>query len=69
MKVYMLSKHDFDNLLARIDRDPSHGYDGGSSNAMSEHDRRIHDEAHRFFNYQIRTWISDVQRDDEASRG
>jgi len=65
MQVYMLRKRDFDNLLARIAADPAHGTHGGSSQALSENDRRIYDEAHRFYNYHVRTWMADVRREEE----
>jgi hypothetical protein len=63
MKVYMLRQQDFDDLLARIDRDPSWGCEGGSSIVMNDEERRAHDAAHRFFNYQVRTWLETVKRD------
>ena len=65
MRLYVLKQRDFDNLLARIDRDPQWGNEGGSSIAITDEVRRAHESAHRFFNYQLRTWIADVQRDGE----
>ena len=65
MRIYVLKQRDFDNLLAHINRDPCRGCDGGSSVVMSEEDRKAHEIAFRFFNYQICTWISDVQREGE----
>lgn len=64
MRAYILTESDFEKLLAKIDRDPKHGRNGGSSNAEvrhPEHDR-AYDEAHRFYNYQVRSWVDDVQR-------
>ena len=63
MKVYILHESDFETLLAAIDRDPRWGSQGGSSqsNAMDESNRRAHEEAHRFFNYQLRTWIEKMK--------
>lgn len=63
-KVYMLTEQDFEKLLLKLDRDPKHGYEGGSSQA-SVRDRekeQVYDEVHRFYNYQIRTWIDEVQK-------
>lgn len=64
MKYYMLTDADFEKLLLKIDRDPKHGREGGSSQS-SVRDRateQIYDEVHRFYNYQLRTWISEVQK-------
>lgn len=62
MKVYLIKEEDFEKLLLMIDRDPTHGYEGGSSNSMNEQERRVYDEAHRFYNYQVRTWIDEVKK-------
>lgn len=62
-KVYILRESDFKELLLSIDRDPKHGCDGGSSQVISERDHCIYDEAHRFYNYQVRRWIDSVQKD------
>ncbi len=62
MMQCVLSKADIDRLLLMIDRDPKHGADGGSSDSsVRDVERgRIYDEAHRFYNYQVRKWISEV---------
>lgn len=60
-KVYILTERDFDYLLARIDRDSRHGQDGGSSASISPAEQSALDEAHRFYNYQIRGWIQKVK--------
>jgi hypothetical protein len=57
MKAYILNDKDFADLQTRIDRDPQHGYQGGSSKVITEKDRHIYEEAHRFYNYQVRRWI------------
>lgn len=62
MKAYILKEEDFATLLAAIDRDPRHGYSGGSSGVMSKEEEQAHDTAHRFFNYQIRRWIDSVKQ-------
>ena len=61
MKAYILSEKDFDNLLANLDRNPDHGYNGGSSAGLSEKEMMIYKEAHRFYNFQIRRWIDKVK--------
>ena len=62
MKVYVLKEEDFERLFAAIDRDPRRGTKGGSSSLMSDAEQLAHDQAHRFFNYQIRNWIDEVKR-------
>lgn len=64
MKQYVLSQADIDQLTLLLDRDPEHGTQGGSSNASvnDPNVRWIYKEAHRFYNYQIRTWIDRVTR-------
>ncbi len=61
-KVYILTEADFEKLMLKIDRDPKHGTRGGSSVMTAESDRRIYDEVHRFYNYQLRTWIDEVKK-------
>lgn len=64
MKMYLLTQSDMDRLLLMVDRDPKHGAKGGSSDA-SVRDREenfAHDKAHRFYNYQVRTWIDEVTK-------
>ena len=62
MKVYIIDDGDVKALLAAVDRDPSHGQAGGSSQSMSESERAVYDRAHRFYNYQVRTWLDKIQR-------
>jgi hypothetical protein len=61
MKVYMLKEHDFQLLLSLVDRNPKHGHSGGSSKVLSKEEEKAHDEAHGFYNYQVRTWIDGVK--------
>lgn len=62
MKAYILTEDDFKKLLAAIDRDPEFGPQGGSSMPLTAKEREAHVEAHRRFNYQVRSWISEVQK-------
>jgi hypothetical protein len=62
MKAFILTEADFEKLLAGIDRDPRYGDNGGSSVSLSAEQQAAYTEAHRFFNYQIRTWISEVKK-------
>jgi hypothetical protein len=64
MKAYILSDADFDTLLLKIDRDPKYGVNGGSSDLSirDSKEQEIWDKAHRFYNYQLRTWIDGVKR-------
>jgi hypothetical protein len=59
-KAFILTQDDLDSLLTMIDRDPDHGERGGSSNHLSTQERDAYREAHRFYNYQVRTWVSKV---------
>lgn len=63
-KVYLLTDADFERLTTLLDRDPKHGYDGGSSKSHVRDDlrERALDEAHRFYNYQAHKWIDDVKK-------
>jgi hypothetical protein len=62
MKAFILTDSDFEALLSAIDRDPQYGERGGSSGCLSEGEKSAHDKAHRFFNYQIRTWMDQVRK-------
>ena len=64
MKVYLLKDSDLQRLLDNIDRNPEHGYKGGSSQVLDEQERQAHKEAHKFYNYQIRTWIDSIQEEN-----
>lgn len=61
-KVYLITDKDFDELTLRVDRNPKHGANGGSSAVLSDLERKAHDEAHSFYNYQVRVWISEMTR-------
>jgi hypothetical protein len=62
MKAYILKQEDFEKLLSWIDRDPKHGYTGGSSQTFTKQEEEAFNTAHRFYNYQIRRWIDEVQK-------
>lgn len=64
MKAYILTEKDFEMLLLKLTRDPKRGTTGGSSVASvrDKGNEEIFDEAYRFYNYQIRTWIAEVQK-------
>jgi hypothetical protein len=64
-KVYLLTQSDLDLLLTMVDRDPKHGAKGGSSDApvRGPVENAAHDKAHRFYNYQVRSWLDKVQKD------
>jgi hypothetical protein len=64
MKAYILSEADFERLLLMIDRDPKHGRDGGSSQSSvrDAREEQAHDQAHRFYNYQVRKWLDEVRK-------
>jgi hypothetical protein len=58
MKMYLLRDEDFDAILAAIDRDPR----WDSSSILTAEGRKAHDDAHRFYNYHLRTWIEKVKK-------
>ena len=60
MKVYQLTDKDFEALLTAIDRDPKHGFSGGGSMVLPADEMKAYQEAHRFYNYQIRKWLEGV---------
>lgn len=64
MTKFEITQGDIDRLKAYVDRDPQHGYEGGSSDASvnDDHNRRIYGAAHKFYNYQIHKWLSEVTR-------
>lgn len=64
MKAIILTPVDLERLLAMLDRDPSYGFAGGSMKMTADdpESRRIYDDAHRFYNYQVRHWIEEVSR-------
>lgn len=62
MKAILLTDKDIKDLLTRLDRDPRHGRDGGSSAVLTDAETRAYAEAHRFYNYHIRTWLAEVSQ-------
>ncbi len=62
-KVFLLREKDFEDLLTRIDRDPQHGSEGGSSAVLTENEKRAFDQAHRFYNFHVRRWISEMREE------
>lgn len=61
-KTYLLTDADFDKLRLFVDRNPTHGYQGGSSTVLSPIEEKAHDEAHRFYNYQVHKWINEMSQ-------
>ncbi len=57
-KVYMLTEADMEALVAAVNEDPQRG----GQNPTTPELRRAHDDAFRFFNYRVRTWIEKVTR-------
>ncbi len=60
-KVYILTDADFEALNARVAADPKHGFSGGSSRVLSIEEELAFGEAHSFYNYHVRNWISDLK--------
>ena len=64
MKVFLVWQIDLDLLLTMIDRDPKHGKNGGSSQVQTKEEEQAFATAHRFYNYQVRTWIERMSDPD-----
>lgn len=62
MKAYILTEEDFNTLLLKLDRNPEHGYNGGGSTIIRDSDRSAYDEVHRFYNYQIHSWLEQIKK-------
>lgn len=63
MKVYLIREEDITHLLTLVDRNPSHGSQGGSSAVLTDVEKQAHDKAHRFYNYQVIRWIEGIKRE------
>lgn len=61
MKVYMLTEADFERLLLRIGQDPRPRIPAQSPHNADHRD--LIEQAHRFYNYEIHTWLSAVKGD------
>lgn len=62
MKAYILNDEDFEKLTLTLDRDPAYGPHGGSNHDITNEERKAILEAHRFYNYQVRTWIAEMKK-------
>lgn len=63
MKVYLLKDEDFEELLTALRLDPARVPVLGNANGqLTEEQRRVFDEAHRFYNYHVRTWMEKQKR-------
>ena len=65
MKVYLIKEADIQRLFLMVDRDPTHGPDGGSSQVLSKEEEAAYRAANGFYNYQVRTWADQVMQDTE----
>lgn len=63
MKVYLITEKEITSLLALLDRDPTYGRNGGSSIVLTKEQREFYEQAHAFYNYQVRTWIDQIKGD------
>lgn len=56
MKAYIIKEEDIELLRAKIKEDPTIG------RMPDEAEKRIHDQARRFFNYRIEVWIDSITK-------
>lgn len=69
MKVFLINDDDLNNLILAIDRNPQHGHNGGSSRGTPTKDKlMIENEAHSFFNHQVRKWINGISSGERKIR-
>ncbi len=61
MKVYMLTEADFEALIDAIERDPERG-SHGKGIPLTKAESDAHFEAHRFYNFHVRSWIDKVKK-------
>lgn len=61
MKVYLVTDADLEQLRANLARNPQHGLAGGGSVSLTPEELRAHEEAHRFFWYQVLRWIDTIK--------
>lgn len=56
MKVYIINDRDIEDLLLRIERDPAR-----NGHVLNATERVAYDDAQRFYNYQLLTWIGKIK--------
>lgn len=56
-KVYILTQEDIDSLREKLNADPKRTH---ASNTSTPERQQATDEAHRFYKFQIETWIGKV---------
>ncbi len=61
MKVYVLTEADFEKLILKIGQDVRPRV--SAQNPANPEHRQLLEEVHRFYNYEVRTWMSDVKAD------
>lgn len=61
MKVYIIKDSDIETLREKLKRDPRQ-INGNTKTPLSKDEQLIVDNAHRFYNYEIEQWISNVTR-------
>lgn len=70
MKVFIITESDLSNLILAIDRNPQHGEKGGSSRGTPSREQlAVEQEAHSFFNFQVRRWIKEISSGERTFKG
>jgi len=57
-KIFLITQKDLDRLFLLVDQNPEQY--GGGSNHMSDEQRNIYRDAHRFYNYNVRKWVDEI---------
>jgi hypothetical protein len=61
VRIYIITDNELELLSTLVDRDPLYGSQGGSHTEFNAVEEAAHREAHAFYNYQVRTWISKMK--------
>ena len=57
MKQYVITDEDIKRLHMMLAQDPAR-----PANPISEQERRAHENAHRFYNYHVCTWLEEIKK-------
>lgn len=65
MRMYIINDSDIELLREKLKHDPRDGVTGASGNArLSREQEEAANNAQRFYNYHVETWLSAIMRGD-----